>query len=920
VADPTEAVTLQPAAGARAYLLGPPRIERAGKTVAVDTRKAVALLAYLAFTGRPQSRDHLATLLWPEADQTRARSALRRTLSSLNTALDGEGLRVERESLAYSGDGVWVDLVAFREASSADDPGRWEEAAGLWGGDFLAGFVLRDSPEFDDWQLAASDDLRTEFSATLERLARAKAATDPDAAITFAKRWLDLDPLHEAAHRTLMRLYDDTLDRTAALRQYRSCVAALERELGVEPLDETTDLYESIRQSRPEPSPEPVVPLRGSADLPFVGRDTEIGELIAAYGSVGRDGRLAVIDGEAGIGKTRLATEFLTVARERGAVVLDARCHPEEELLAFGTCVELLRSIPADRVRAAPVDALIEAARLVPDLSPDAPGATALDSPAARRRLFEGIADVLAACVGVGGVLFVDDAHWIDESSRDVLRFLVRRLKGRSVFVLLTWRSEEVGPSHALRRMLASEQRASSAAAVSLGRLERADVASLVRLVDASDALGATLYDETAGVPFFVAEYLRGDGSDEPMPTGVRDLLASRVERVGRGASQVLSAAAVLGRAFDPSTVRETSGRTDEEVAAALDELTALNLIAESDDRYDFTHPKLRSYVYEATTLGRRRILHARAAKALMRRARRHPELVALGAHHLERAGEEDEAAVVFKEAGEHARSVFANAEALAHYRSALALGHPDAADLHEAVGDLLTLQGRYAEAIASHEKAAALGADLSVIGRKLGGVHHRLGDWASADTHYTEAEESLDGRPGLARLLAERSLNAHRAGLDDAARDLAARSLEVARAEGDGRSLAQAHNIGGILATRRREVKVAREHLQASLEISEELGDLPATAASLNNLALALRAEGGQAIALHQSQQALEITRMIGDRHREAAVLSNLADILRDLGRGDEAMEHVKRSVAILTDIGEADEPLPEIWKLVEW
>lgn len=903
-------------------LFGPPRIVRDGETVAIDTRKALALLAYLVLADRPLSRDHLATLLWPDADQARARSALRRTLSALNAAVGGRGLAIERESLAFAGEGVWVDVCVFRRAAAEVEVASLQAAADLARGDFLAGFAVRDSPDFEDWQLAAADQLRRELGVVLERLAASLAPTDPEAAIASAKRWIDLDPLHEAAHRALMRLYADAGDRSAALRQYRTCVAALERELGVEPLDETTELYESIRESRPPrqvADDAPALPYAPTAELPLVGRDEELEQLASRYAS-SEDGWLCVIGGEAGIGKTRLATEFLSLVRALGGVVLEARCHPEEERLAFGTCVELLRGIGADRLRSAPTEALTEAARLLPQIGDQTPAA-ALDSPAARRRLFEGVADVLTAGAGPArGVVFIDDAHWMDESSREVLAFLIRRLRVRPLCVLLTWRTEEVPPAHPLRRMLSDAHRSHLAVPITLTRLSSSDVDDLARSTGASEDVRSALFEETAGVPFFVAEYLRSDGTPERLPAGIRDLLSSRVAAVGRGASQVLAAAAILGRAFDPAIVREVSGRTDEEVAAALEELVRAGLILEAEDRYDFTHPKLRDYVHDSTTLGRRRILHGRAAKALGRWLRRHPELAALAAHHQERAGDEEAAATSFKLAGEHARAVYANPEALAHYRSALALGHPDDAGLHEAIGDLLTLSGRYVDAIASYEKSAALGRDLAVIGRKLGSVHHRVGDWASAEAHYVEATEALGSRPGRSRLLAERSLNAHRAGRDDEATDLAARALDDAGAEGDPRALAQAHNISGILATSSGAARSAREHLQASLELAEDLGDLPATAAALNNLSLALRAEGAADIALLQARRALEVCRTVGDRHREAAVLSNIADVLRDLGRKDEALEHVTRSVAIFTEIGEQDEPQPEIWKLVEW
>jgi tetratricopeptide (TPR) repeat protein len=400
----------------------------------------------------------------------------------------------------------------------------------------------------------------------------------------------------------------------------------------------------------------------------------------------------------------------------------------------------------------------------------------------------------------------------------------------------------------------------------------------------------------------------------------VRDLLASRIQSVSPAAGQVLTAAAVIGRAFDTRSVREASGRSDEEVVASLDELTAHALLAETADHYDFTHPKLREYVYESTTLGRRRLLHGRVARATERGSKRRPELAAIAAQHLERAGQQDAAAQQFRVAADHARSIYANAEALSLYQSALALSPDHAAELHEAIGDLLTLEGRYAEALGSFEKATALGADIAVLGRKLGDVRHRLGEWESAEAHYLEAQQATSGGRDLVRVLADRSLNAHRAGTDDAARDLAVLASAEADAAGDPVALVQAHNIEGILASHRGDLEDASRHLSASLELAEKLGDPSATAAALNNLALALRMQGSAELAVSKAERALEICRRVGDRHREAAVHSNIADALRDLGRPEEAMEHLKASAALFSDIGEPDRAQPEIWKLVEW
>src|SRR5205807_5369574 len=212
------------------------------------------------------------------------------------------------------------------------------DAAHIFRGDFLTGLALRDSIEFDEWQIAAAEELRRELSSVLERLTESTASSDE--AVATAHRWLELDVLHEPAHRALMRLHADRGDRASAVRQYRECVATLERELGVEPLESTTALYEAIREQRTARATVPAEAPRAphpNPELPLVGRGDESRALEAAYASVATDGRLIVIGGEPGIGKTRLASDFCAVVRGRGANVIGARCHADEDRLAFGT-------------------------------------------------------------------------------------------------------------------------------------------------------------------------------------------------------------------------------------------------------------------------------------------------------------------------------------------------------------------------------------------------------------------------------------------------------------------------------------------------------------------------------------------------------------------------------------------------------
>jgi DNA-binding SARP family transcriptional activator len=249
------------------YLLGPPRIERVregardGEPIQISRRKVVALLAYLAVTRTIHSRDALATLLWPERSQSRARAYLRRALSELNRTL-GEGfLVIDREAAAlHPGAGFWLDVHAFRqllaEAKTHDHPATQvcsdcvtllQEAVALYSDDFMAGFTLRDSPAFDEWQFFERQALRGELAGVLERLARWHSSQGAyERAITSARRWLALDPLAEAAQRRLMALYAESGQRNAALRQYAECERLLQGELGVAPEEETQALAQTF--------------------------------------------------------------------------------------------------------------------------------------------------------------------------------------------------------------------------------------------------------------------------------------------------------------------------------------------------------------------------------------------------------------------------------------------------------------------------------------------------------------------------------------------------------------------------------------------------------------------------------------------------------------------------------------------------
>ena len=537
-------------------LFGPPRIELAGVPIIVDTRKAIALIAYLAVTRQQHSRDSLATLLWSENDQPHARAALRRTLSSLNKALGQRWLDIERETLGlnFQAD-IRVDVHNFRmllaECSThGHAPGEsciaciqpLTEAIALYLDDFLAGFSLRDSPGFDDWQFYSADTLRREFASALEKLTRCHSAQHHfDAAIATGRRWLSLDKLHEPAHRQLMLLYAWAGQRTAALQQYRECVQALEQELGVSPLEATTHLYQRIKEnnipSLPAPLPAPTPATVGTRFIasapsssttssssppsptsptsfaasssapqiasieraesrekseslvnghesgpgvgseneheiggregggrdesrpytvtgyPLVGRADEWATMLQMYRAINRGGRAIVLEGDAGIGKTRLADELLAYARNEGAEIIAARCYEGESQLAYAPISSALRAALARKreeklLDSLPASWLSEALRLLPELASSRSGLSTpapLDNPGAQTRFYEGIRQlILALCVGNSpGILCFDDLHWADGASLEWLSYFTRRLHEQPVCLLLAWRGTQ---------------------------------------------------------------------------------------------------------------------------------------------------------------------------------------------------------------------------------------------------------------------------------------------------------------------------------------------------------------------------------------------------------------------------------------------------------------------------------------------
>jgi predicted ATPase/DNA-binding SARP family transcriptional activator len=313
-------------------LLGNPRIEFNGRRLETDRRKVMALLAYLCLEKQAASRDTLAAFFWPDAEASKGYAYLRRTLWEINQFLGKGGVEAGREMVGLGGAlELWVDVKEFESraaAPTAADQSSGQisalaEAASLYRGDFMAGFSLRDSPNFDDWQLVHAENLRQRLGQVLEELAAACASQgETETAIAHARRRLSLDNLNEDAHRQLMLLYARASQKSAALRQYDACQRLLDQALNIPPEPATTELAEQIRKGGVKPAQPALLetlPKASSAQTtlpaarlpvqpsPFIGRQVELNEIAALLADP--QCRLLTLVGQGGIGKTRLALQ-----------------------------------------------------------------------------------------------------------------------------------------------------------------------------------------------------------------------------------------------------------------------------------------------------------------------------------------------------------------------------------------------------------------------------------------------------------------------------------------------------------------------------------------------------------------------------------------------------------------------------------
>jgi len=863
-------------------LLGEFQVWRDGELVRSEewnrqkTRSLLKLL--LTKPGYAFSKDEIVEALWPGVAPDSAQHSLRTTVGLLRRALEPELKRgsesryVLGKRPGYSFDeqaDCRVDAWDFEEhrkrAEAALKTENFEAAIEEYRAalDLVRGEYLEEDP-YEEWAMQARLVWRERHLSVLSGLAECLALKgNYTEAIGLCERALAIDRFGEEVRRRLMLYRYCAGEQALALQTYRDYARTLKEELGTVPPPDLARLKEMI-EARDVPGvdtlrryPKPRRAVRFPYSLSrthFAGRDAEYASLVERLRETvtGQGGAVAV-EGEAGVGKTRLVEEFLGHAKAKGARVLSGRCYERE----LGPPLEPVTDALGQTAETGDVVSALS------DHREADPGGEWGANPYGVARIYQALTEGLVREAEKERtlILFLDDVQWADPATLGFIPYLAGRIQDRRVLLVVTYRREE---AFALSGWLGRLDERRAVKTVSLDRLAPADLAQIIGRMSSSrfdglPSLTEFLHRHSEGNPFYATEYLRWlieagaveiDSRrriqalredalrEDALPSGVRSLIQARFASLDEGAREIVELASVVGRGFDPGLLGGVANRDEDEILDLIEPLQEAGLLVETGpETYYFSHDKLRQVLYEDLTSRRRRKLHLRVALVLEEAAGEPAEL----AHHYLRARMWEKA-----------------------------LGY-------------LTLAAQTADHAYAWESALQDYTRASEVARKLPGSEERRFDLLASRERVLEHLDRLQERG-----------------------DTIEEMFALATRLGDRSRIAGAHTrrIGVLRALS--EPEGAAEAAQAAISIYQELEDRTGEARVHRELGYVLWTNKDHAGALEANFRALRLHRELNDRRGEAGDGGNIAQVYRSMKDHEEALRWAEEAVSIDRELGD--------------
>lgn len=676
---------------------------------------------------------------------------------------------------------------------------------------------------------------------------------------------------------------------------------------------------------------------------PLVARAEEMNRVIGAVRAVqSGEGRVVLLTGEPGVGKTRLAQEVTLYVRNGGFLVASGRCYEPEENVPYYPFREALSML----YESAPAALRADVPRLWPYLLQLLPGQSAAGLPHGgsgeeeQQRLFYAVTGFITAVAATQAVaLLLDDLHWADGSSLKLLQYIARHTRTSPVFILATYRDVEVGRQHPLERALRDLNREGLTEEIAVRRLDQEGTAALTAATfgesEVSAEFAQLLYQHTEGNPFYTHEVLRalverGDVYEEngrwerreveeiEVPKSVRSAVGERVGRLNEAAQEILAEAGVLGQTFEFDDLQAVGNRSEPEIEEALEAAEAAGLVRpQGRDTYAFNHALTQQVLYDELSPRRRRRLHLAAGEAIERG--RHPErrVAELAWHFLQ--GDDPEKALPYAvQAGDEAEAVYAHSEAARHYRNALEMA-AELADRRvemetlQKLGAVLAITGPFDDAVRYLKLADRLAVEMGdrevqrravAAAMELVHVQHLADDQLSG--RFDDLLKDSTPSAGLAALYLVRSKMAFGEGRYAESEEMAARMADIARVIGSDYLLADAELRRGTGVAHRNSTEGIAV-LKKALDLAERSGNVAAMALTLNNLAFQYMLQGDYEANLHyrrlSMEQAQRHQNIIGHMWTQA-MMSQAHHYLGDLATA-------RRYAEVATGVARSTEPL---------